>query len=93
MSDGPPLTIGSKPTRLPLPGVRAVEEVMMGDIERQVVQMEEVKSEVKSEGKGGKGGEVEVMDTKHERGPWMRGDGASERTEDLGREMTARSIG
>lgn len=92
MSDGPPLTIGSKPTRQPLPGARAVEEVMMGDFERQV-RMEPEEKLKGGSGEEVKGGRVEMVDTKHERGPWVRSDAASERTEDLGREMTARSIG
>ncbi len=88
-SSGPPLTIGSKPSRMlpPQDGVAVVgvDEVLMGDLEQQ------------RQGVGVEGKEEEevqvVRNNKPHHGPWVRGDGASERTEDLGREMTARSIG
>ena len=99
ISSGPPLTIGSKPSRMVQPEmdgvvIGGVDEVLMGDLEQQrggglpeeEVVVEKVKRSVEVvEQQAGK-------DRAHH-GPWVKSDAASERTEDLGREMTARSIG
>ena len=101
VSSGPPLTIGSKPSRMvvqPEMGgvvIGGVDEVLMGDLEQQrgaaglgqeeVVEKEEKSVEVVEQ-------QVGVTRAAHH-GPWVKSDTASERTEDLGREMTARSIG
>ncbi len=100
VSNGPPLTIGSKPSRMVPPEmggvvIGGVDEVLMGDLEQQrggtgleeEVVVEEVKRSVEV---------VEQQQVGKDRahhGPWVKSDAASERTEDLGREMTARSIG
>ena len=100
VSSGPPLTIGSKPSRMvvqPEMGgvvIGGVDEVLMRDLEQQRGAAG-LGKEVVEEGE--KGVEVGVQPVGGNRaahhGPWVKSDTASERTEDLGREMTARSIG
>ena len=102
VSSGPPLTIGSKPSRMvaqPEMGgvvIGGVDEVLMGDLEQQrgaagLGQEVAIGKEVEKS--------VEVVEQQvgvnraAHHGPWVKSDTASERTEDLGREMTARSIG
>ncbi|KAK4154563.1 hypothetical protein C8A00DRAFT_42705 [Chaetomidium leptoderma] len=113
-SSGPPLTIGSKPSRqVPLPGQLHMEhgdhgvDVMLGDIERGFGGGDHVggdgsggngmAGEDKSSSASGSGpaserstiknGEVELV---YHHSPWTRG---AVSTDDLGSEMTARSIG
>ncbi|KAH6855994.1 hypothetical protein B0I37DRAFT_442742 [Chaetomium sp. MPI-CAGE-AT-0009] len=80
---GPPLTIGSKPSRLQ--GENEGRGVVMGDVERGVG------------GKGSGSGNGEVKNARaglaYGPSPWVKGDAASERMEDLGREASARSMG
>ncbi|KAK3294236.1 uncharacterized protein B0H64DRAFT_462914 [Chaetomium fimeti] len=74
---GPPLTIGSKPSRMQ-GGKHGVEGVGIG------IGIAEV------DGDGGGNARAGLA---YGPSPWVKGDGASERMEDLGREATARSIG
>jgi len=113
-SSEPPLTIGSRPSRLkPLPGqeesglggitmgdgdVKTGHGVVPGDVEqaagygrgeREMGEKEEVE---RSAGGAAPDGEMRSVHGTGA-GPWMKSDAWSERTEDLGREATARSVG
>lgn len=92
--EGPPLTIGSRPFR---PGGRGGvvgdvgenrdSERLGADVEKEAVVLSEKGTVDTSVTPAGSGGKIDIVMS-----PWMRGHGSSESAEDLGREMSARSV-